>query len=75
MWGSFYHATAITLENCLYVPDIVIILISAGGLKNEGCVLKSKFNRFSVSKKNLMVLKGKILKNFFMVNNPSELGN
>jgi hypothetical protein len=70
-WGD----TAITLENCLYVPDIVINLISAGGLNKKGCTLESKSSRFSVSKNNLTVLRGKILKNLYTVDNPFEVGN
>ncbi|KNZ53750.1 hypothetical protein VP01_3144g2 [Puccinia sorghi] len=45
-WGN----CSISLENCLFVPDIVINLISAGELDAKGCVLHSEKAKFSVFK-------------------------
>ncbi|KNZ46358.1 uncharacterized protein VP01_7330g1, partial [Puccinia sorghi] len=43
-WGK----TRISLENCLFVPDIVINLISASDLTSKGCTLIAKDSTFSI---------------------------
>ncbi|KNZ58329.1 hypothetical protein VP01_1951g5 [Puccinia sorghi] len=41
-WGN----RVIQLEDCLYVPDIVINLVSAGSLDKKGCQIHSKAGKF-----------------------------
>jgi hypothetical protein len=45
-WGN----TAVSLEDCLFVPDIVVNLISPGMLDSKGCSVKAKGGHFSVLK-------------------------
>ncbi|KNZ43886.1 hypothetical protein VP01_9751g1, partial [Puccinia sorghi] len=56
MWGK----NTIALENCLFVPDIVINLISAGELDLKGYVLRSEKSSFIVTQDGRTALKGKI---------------
>ncbi|KNZ43830.1 hypothetical protein VP01_982g8 [Puccinia sorghi] len=69
-WGN----CSISLENCLFVPDIVINLISAGELDAKGCVLLAEKAKFSVSKEGRVALKGTIRNGLYSVNNPSSIG-
>ncbi|KNZ49293.1 hypothetical protein VP01_5102g1, partial [Puccinia sorghi] len=69
-WGK----SSITLDNCLFVPDIVINLISAGKLDSKGCILHSARSRFTVSKNGKPDLKGSINNGLYSVNNPSSIG-
>ncbi|KNZ55885.1 hypothetical protein VP01_2554g2 [Puccinia sorghi] len=66
--------TTIELTECLYVPDIVINLVSAGALIKKGCSLISSDNRFQVTHKNQTVLEGTVNNNLFTINNPSGTG-
>ncbi|KNZ44121.1 hypothetical protein VP01_94g8 [Puccinia sorghi] len=69
-WGT----RSITLENCLFVPDIVINLVSAGELDARGCTIVSKNSKFKVSKGNQTAFSGKILNGLFSIDNPSDTG-
>ncbi|KNZ59388.1 hypothetical protein VP01_1742g3 [Puccinia sorghi] len=69
-WGK----NTISLENCLFVPDIVINLISAGELDSKGCALRSEKSSFIVTKDGRTVLKGSIKDGLYSVNNPSATG-
>jgi hypothetical protein len=60
-WGRL----TISLENCLFVPDIMVNLISAGALVEKGCNLSANSGNFSVSKGNQNLFKGKIVNNLF----------
>ncbi|KNZ49646.1 hypothetical protein VP01_4883g3 [Puccinia sorghi] len=57
-WGQ----RTIQLENCLFVPTIMISLISAGKLDAQGCALSAKHSKFLISKNGKMVLQGRINK-------------
>ncbi|KNZ52979.1 hypothetical protein VP01_337g6 [Puccinia sorghi] len=70
-WGS----RTIQLENCLFVPNIVINLISVGKLSLKGCEVHSKNSTFNISKGNQPVLKGTINNRLFTVNNPNCIGD
>ncbi|KNZ53748.1 hypothetical protein VP01_3145g2 [Puccinia sorghi] len=70
-WGN----CSISLENCLFVPDIVINLISAGELDAKGCVLHSEKAKFSVFKEGQVALKGTIRSGLYSVDNPSSVGS
>ncbi|KNZ46501.1 hypothetical protein VP01_720g8 [Puccinia sorghi] len=69
-WGG----KTITLNNCLFVPDIVINLISAGQLTEKGCTLTAKKSKFSVSKDGCVAFEGKVNNGLFSVNNPDHAG-
>ncbi|KNZ59752.1 hypothetical protein VP01_166g14 [Puccinia sorghi] len=69
-WGG----RTIQLENCLFVPDIVINLISAGELNLKGCELQAKNSTFRVTKTVQLVLKGRINNGLFTVDNPDYIG-
>ncbi|KNZ46945.1 hypothetical protein VP01_680g6 [Puccinia sorghi] len=65
----------ITLRDCLYVPDIVINLISPGCLDEKGCSVTSHGGRFNVIKDGRLVLQGAIKNNLFSVDEPIKVGN
>ncbi|KNZ54495.1 hypothetical protein VP01_2932g7 [Puccinia sorghi] len=69
-WGT----RSITLENCLFVPDIVINLVSAGELDARGCSICSEDSKFKVSKDNKIAFRGKITNGLFSIDNPSQTG-
>ncbi|KNZ54014.1 hypothetical protein VP01_3075g2 [Puccinia sorghi] len=69
-WGK----CSITLENCLYVPTIVINLISAGELDSKGCSLVAKNSKFKVSKNGELAFEGKINNGLYSVKNPDAVG-
>ncbi|KNZ54529.1 hypothetical protein VP01_2923g1 [Puccinia sorghi] len=69
-WGK----KSITLNDCLYVPSIVINLISAGELDAKGCCLNAKNSTFAVSKHGQIALKGNISNGLFSVKNPDSVG-
>ncbi|KNZ59062.1 hypothetical protein VP01_1807g4 [Puccinia sorghi] len=69
-WGK----SSITLDNCLFVPDIVINLISAGELDAKGCSLHSTNSKFTVSRNGRVALKGTIQNGLYSVNNPTLVG-
>ncbi|KNZ48274.1 hypothetical protein VP01_5782g2 [Puccinia sorghi] len=69
-WGR----RTIQLKNCLYVPDIVINLVSAGQLVLNGCSLFSSTNQFKVEKVNQIVLEGNISNGLFSIRNPDSVG-
>ncbi|KNZ44866.1 hypothetical protein VP01_874g6 [Puccinia sorghi] len=70
-WGN----RAISLSDCLYVPDIVINLISAGELDSKGCQINSKHGRFKVANEGKLVFGGSVANGLFSVDNPSDVGN
>ncbi|KNZ52154.1 hypothetical protein VP01_3670g2 [Puccinia sorghi] len=65
-WGR----NPITLENCLYVPTIVIKLTSAGELDSKGCTRIAKESNFEVSQNGQIAFHGKINNGLFSVRNP-----
>ncbi|KNZ51776.1 hypothetical protein VP01_3817g2 [Puccinia sorghi] len=64
----------ITLKDCLYVPDIVINLISPGCLDNKGCVVSSSNGQFQVKRDSQVVLKGSVKNNLYTVDEPTSVG-
>ncbi|KNZ51184.1 hypothetical protein VP01_4057g3 [Puccinia sorghi] len=50
----------IKLQNCLYVPNIVIKLIIPGCLDKKGCLVFAKNGRFKVMKSSQLVLQGSV---------------
>lgn len=69
-WGN----ATIALSDFLYVPEIVINLISAGALDSKGCKLNSNLGRFQVSLKYFPVFGGNIKGNIYTIDNPSKVG-
>ncbi|KNZ55415.1 hypothetical protein VP01_2688g1 [Puccinia sorghi] len=69
-WGN----GTLILENCLYVPDIVVNLISPGLLDAKGCLVKAKSGKFSVIKDDIELFTGKISNNMYSVRNPTKIG-
>ncbi|KNZ50541.1 hypothetical protein VP01_4360g1 [Puccinia sorghi] len=69
-WGN----RVIQLEDCLYVPDIVINLVSAGSLDKKGCQIHSEAGKFLVKKDGMIALEGKVARNLFTVNNLTSIG-
>ncbi|KNZ45955.1 hypothetical protein VP01_767g6 [Puccinia sorghi] len=69
-WGK----RSIVLDNCLFVPDIVINLVSAGELDAKGCTLVAKDSRFKVTNGDKLAFSGKINNSLFSINNPDEVG-
>ncbi|KNZ50444.1 hypothetical protein VP01_4422g1 [Puccinia sorghi] len=69
-WGN----RAIQLEDCLYVRDIVINLVSAGAIDRKGCQIHSESGNFYVKKNGTLALKGKVTGNLFTVDNPTNIG-
>ncbi|KNZ54047.1 hypothetical protein VP01_3062g1, partial [Puccinia sorghi] len=65
----------IKLQNCLFVPDIVINLISPGCLDNKGCSVVAKNGRFKVMMSSQLVLQGSINNSLYSVDEPSSVGN
>lgn len=65
----------ITLKECLYVPDIVINLVSPGCLDQKGCSLLASDGRFKVNKGPQLVLKGFVNNNLYSVEEPISVGN
>ncbi|KNZ56080.1 hypothetical protein VP01_24g6 [Puccinia sorghi] len=59
----------------LFVPDIVINLVSAGKLVRKGCHLHSQNSKFTVSKDGKTVLVGRITGNLFSVDKPDKHNN
>ncbi|KNZ60513.1 hypothetical protein VP01_1542g2, partial [Puccinia sorghi] len=70
-WGN----RVIQLEDCLYVPDIVINLVSAGTLDKKGCQTLSDTGKFLVKKIGTIVLEGRVTGNLFTINNPTSIGH
>ncbi|KAI7935206.1 hypothetical protein MJO28_016844 [Puccinia striiformis f. sp. tritici] len=69
-----WSTSTVLLDNCLYVPDIVINLISAGALLEKGCQIVAKKGSFTVSKEQQDLFKGSIDSNLFLVDNPDAVG-
>ncbi|KNZ50786.1 hypothetical protein VP01_423g5 [Puccinia sorghi] len=65
----------IKLQNCLFVPDIVINLISPGCLDGKGCSVFSSKGIFKVKRGGNLVLKGKVNNNLYTVDDPNSVGN
>ncbi|KNZ49163.1 hypothetical protein VP01_5174g1 [Puccinia sorghi] len=63
------------LSNCLFVPDIVIKLISPGFLEEKGCSVLDKDGRFQVRKNLEAVIRGSISNGLYSVDKPSAVGN
>ncbi|KNZ56161.1 hypothetical protein VP01_2480g2 [Puccinia sorghi] len=70
MWGK----SSITLDNCLFVPDIVINLISAGELDSKSCTFHSENSKFTVSRDGKVSLKGTVKNGMYSVNNLTSVG-
>ncbi|KNZ51984.1 hypothetical protein VP01_3740g2 [Puccinia sorghi] len=66
VWGP----NSIRLENCLYVPSIVINLVSAGELNAKGCSIRSEGQTFLVKKGGRKVFDGTIINNLYSITNP-----
>lgn len=62
----------IKLDKSLYVPSIVVNLISAGALSSNGCQISAKNDSFQVRKNNKLVMDGKIIDNLFVLNSPNQ---
>ncbi|POW04228.1 hypothetical protein PSTT_10533 [Puccinia striiformis] len=69
-WGN----STIAMDNCLYVPDIVINLISAGALLEKGCEIAAKKGKFTVLKDQLKRFEGRVENNLFVVDKPDSVG-
>lgn len=69
-WG----VSVISLDNCLYIPDILINLISAGALLEKGCELKAKKGTFDVTKDGITRFKVTIENNLCLIDNPNSVG-
>ncbi|POV99253.1 hypothetical protein PSHT_13735 [Puccinia striiformis] len=69
-WGN----SIVSLDNCLFVPDIVINLISAGALLKKGCQIVATRDSFTTSKEDLNLFKGLIDNNLFSVDTPDATG-
>jgi hypothetical protein len=70
-WGN----ASIALQDCFYVPDIVINLVSAGALDKKGCHLSSNGGNFTVRKEGVKVLGGKVSGNMFTIEKPTSIGS
>ncbi|KNZ60939.1 hypothetical protein VP01_147g11 [Puccinia sorghi] len=70
-----WENNSISLDNCLFVPDIVINLISAGELDSKGCTLLAKNSSFTVTKEGRVAFTGKINNGLFSVKNPKSVGS
>ncbi|KNZ48485.1 hypothetical protein VP01_5635g1, partial [Puccinia sorghi] len=64
----------VDLEDCLYVPNIIIYLVSTGALNQKGCLVISEAGKFKVSRNNVNLIKGSIKDNLFTIDNPIEAG-
>jgi hypothetical protein len=67
--------TTVALEDCLFVPDIVINLVSAGALVKKGCSINALTDKFTVKRNNMTVMTGNISGNLFTVDNPTKIGS
>ncbi|KNZ53007.1 hypothetical protein VP01_3372g2 [Puccinia sorghi] len=63
------------LQNCLFVPDIVINLISPGCLDEKGCSVSAKNGRFKVLKSSQLVLQGSVKGGLYSVDEPTAVGS
>ncbi|KNZ54967.1 hypothetical protein VP01_2804g1 [Puccinia sorghi] len=63
------------LQNCLFVPDIVINLISPGCLDKKGCSVSEKNGCFKVSKSSQLVLQGSVKGGLYSVDEPTAVGS
>ncbi|KNZ57950.1 hypothetical protein VP01_2033g4 [Puccinia sorghi] len=70
-----WNGRSLKLLNCLFVPDIVINLISPGCLDEKGCSVLAKDGNFQVNKNQEMVLRGSINNGLYSVDEPSAVGN
>jgi hypothetical protein len=70
-WGD----KKIALKGCLYVPDIVINLISPGILDGKKCLVLANGGKFSVVKDGIDLFGGKISNNMYSVRNPDKVGS
>ncbi|KNZ53408.1 hypothetical protein VP01_3247g2 [Puccinia sorghi] len=64
----------ITLQGCLYVPDIIINLISPGCLDKKSFTVASESDRFKVLKEGRLVMQGSIKNNLFSIDKPIAVG-
>lgn len=65
----------ITLEDCVYVPDIVVKLISPGLLAKKGCNITQQKDSFSITRNNNIVLKGLVQDHLFVIRKPQTAGS
>ena len=70
-WGS----RSLDLTDCLFVPELVVNLISPGVLDAKGCRFNSTEGMFQVSRDNQLVLNGVVKNNLYTVNNPTHVGS
>ncbi|KNZ49413.1 hypothetical protein VP01_5024g1, partial [Puccinia sorghi] len=70
-WGRM----TVSLKNCLYVPDIVVNLISPGLLDKKGCTVSATGGKFQVLKNGLVLFSGRIRNNMYAVRNPDKIGS
>ncbi|KAH9443964.1 hypothetical protein Pst134EB_033136 [Puccinia striiformis f. sp. tritici] len=69
-WGN----STVSLDECLYVPDIVINLVSSGSVIEKGCQIVANQKGFEVSKNGRHLFGGKIENHLFTVANPDAVG-
>lgn len=69
----FWKGRKILLSNCLYVPSIVVNLVSPGKLMNKGCKLVANKNSFSLISNQTTMAKGTIIDNIFVLENPQKI--
>lgn len=71
-----WKGSSVSLSNCLFVPDLVVNLISPGELiSNKKCSLSSFKNWFSLFADSQLAFTGFIHDNLFVLNPPSRIGN
>ncbi|KAI7965150.1 hypothetical protein MJO29_003248 [Puccinia striiformis f. sp. tritici] len=69
-WGN----STISLEGCLFVPNIVVNLVSSGSVIEKGCQIVPNQKGFEVSKNGRNLFRGTIENNLFTVANPDAVG-
>lgn len=70
-----WEDSVITLEECMYIPDIVVNLISPVLLAKKGCNLFQEQDQFRITRGGQMVLKGLIRDSLFVIEKPKNAGN
>ncbi|KNZ61785.1 hypothetical protein VP01_1358g6 [Puccinia sorghi] len=70
-----WNNRVVKLQNCLFVPDIVINLVSSGCLDEKGCSVVARKGRFNVFKSSQSVLRGSIKNGLYSVDEPTSIGN
>ncbi|KNZ58905.1 hypothetical protein VP01_1836g6 [Puccinia sorghi] len=70
-WGKI----KIALENCLFVPNIIVNLISPGLLDKKGCLVNARNGNFVVKKLGQNLFGVRVLNNMYSVRNPDKIGS